>query len=252
MRGAVGAGARGAVRGRVRLPRRAGRRRRPEDPVAGSRKRARGGRARALAGRRRGRLLARDDERHALLLERCRPGTPLGARQRSTSHRSAAAPVEAGRCAVPVACGRGRMVGRVPAAVSGSGAGRPFEERLVDAAISSWRTLPATQGEQVLLNQDLHADNILAAEREPWLVIDPKPLVGEREFGVAAIVRGGRARPQEGGHHRAARPADRGAGARIGSARGAGRSGRRSHGAFDGDVHAGHAEIARWLLEAAA
>lgn len=41
------------------------------------------------------------------------------------------------------------------------------------------------------MNQDLHADNVLAAEREPWLVIDPKPLTGEREFGVAAIVRGG-------------------------------------------------------------
>jgi streptomycin 6-kinase len=30
---------------------------------------------------------------------------------------------------------------------------------------------------------------LLAAEREPWLVIDPKPLAGEREFGVASLVR---------------------------------------------------------------
>ena len=42
---------------------------------------------------------------------------------------------------------------------------------------------------QVLLHQDLHGHNVLAAEREPWLVIDPKPLVGEREFAVAPIVR---------------------------------------------------------------
>ena len=41
----------------------------------------------------------------------------------------------------------------------------------------------------MLLHQDLHGDNVLAAEREPWLAIDPKPLVGEREFGVAPIVR---------------------------------------------------------------
>jgi streptomycin 6-kinase len=41
----------------------------------------------------------------------------------------------------------------------------------------------------VLLNQDLHARNVLSATREPWLVIDPKPLVGEREFAVASIVR---------------------------------------------------------------
>jgi len=40
------------------------------------------------------------------------------------------------------------------------------------------------------VNQDLHADNVLAAAREPWLVIDPKPLAGEREFGVAGVVRG--------------------------------------------------------------
>ena len=41
----------------------------------------------------------------------------------------------------------------------------------------------------MLLHQDLHGDNVLAAQREPWLVIDPKPLVGEREFNVAPIVR---------------------------------------------------------------
>jgi streptomycin 6-kinase len=30
---------------------------------------------------------------------------------------------------------------------------------------------------------------VLRAAREPWLAIDPKPLVGEREFAVAPIVR---------------------------------------------------------------
>ena len=41
----------------------------------------------------------------------------------------------------------------------------------------------------MLLHQDLHGDNVLAAQREPWLAIDPKPLTGEREFAVAPIVR---------------------------------------------------------------
>ena len=41
----------------------------------------------------------------------------------------------------------------------------------------------------MLVHQDLHGDNVLAAQREPWLVIDPKPLAGEREFSVAPIVR---------------------------------------------------------------
>src|SRR5580658_9773825 len=36
---------------------------------------------------------------------------------------------------------------------------------------------------------DLHGDNVLRAQREPWLLIDPKPLVGEREFSIAPIVR---------------------------------------------------------------
>ncbi|GGW53564.1 hypothetical protein GCM10010381_43810 [Streptomyces xantholiticus] len=33
-----------------------------------------------------------------------------------------------------------------------------------------------------LLHWDLHFDNVLAAEREPWLVIDPKLLVGDPGF----------------------------------------------------------------------
>ncbi|MGH2675081.1 MAG: aminoglycoside phosphotransferase family protein [Actinomycetota bacterium] len=31
---------------------------------------------------------------------------------------------------------------------------------------------------------------MLRTRREPWLVIDPKPLLGEGEFGIAALVRG--------------------------------------------------------------
>jgi streptomycin 6-kinase len=34
----------------------------------------------------------------------------------------------------------------------------------------------------VLLATDLHADNVLRAVRRPWLMIDPKPFVGERAF----------------------------------------------------------------------
>ena len=70
-------------------------------------------------------------------------------------------------------------------------AGRPFERALLGAALEAIETLSRSQGEQVLVNQDMHADNVVRAEREPWLLIDPKPLVGEREFGVAATVRGG-------------------------------------------------------------
>src|SRR5207342_69848 len=33
-----------------------------------------------------------------------------------------------------------------------------------------------------LLATDLHAGNVLSAQREPWLVIDPKPFVGDRAY----------------------------------------------------------------------
>ena len=68
-------------------------------------------------------------------------------------------------------------------------AGRPCERELLDAALHALDRLPRSQGEQVLLHQDLHGDNVLRAARAPWLVIDPKPLVGEREFSLAPIIR---------------------------------------------------------------
>jgi len=53
---------------------------------------------------------------------------------------------------------------------------------LARAGIELLRTLPATAERQVLLCTDLHAGNILAAQREPWLVIDPKPYVGDPTY----------------------------------------------------------------------
>jgi streptomycin 6-kinase len=41
----------------------------------------------------------------------------------------------------------------------------------------------------VLVNQDLHAGNILRGTRTPWLAIDPKPMVGDRALTAAALVR---------------------------------------------------------------
>jgi streptomycin 6-kinase len=69
---------------------------------------------------------------------------------------------------------------------------------LLNAVLEALDALRGTQGKQVLLHQDLHGDNVLRAAREPWLVIDPKPLVGEREFTVAPIIRA-----YEFGHSRA-------------------------------------------------
>jgi streptomycin 6-kinase len=48
--------------------------------------------------------------------------------------------------------------------------------------IALFRSLPATAEREVLLCTDLHAENVLAAQREPWLVIDPKPYVGDPTY----------------------------------------------------------------------
>jgi streptomycin 6-kinase len=64
----------------------------------------------------------------------------------------------------------------------------PVETDLIDEATRLLRELGPTQGEPVLLHGDLHLGNVLAAQRQPWLAIDPKPLIGEREFDVTALI----------------------------------------------------------------
>ena len=53
---------------------------------------------------------------------------------------------------------------------------------LTRAGVELWRELPATGTHGRLLVTDLHAGNVLASRREPWLAIDPKPYVGDPAF----------------------------------------------------------------------
>ena len=53
---------------------------------------------------------------------------------------------------------------------------------LARAGAELLRELPRSARRSVLLCTDLHAENVLSAQREPWLVIDPKPLVGDPAF----------------------------------------------------------------------
>ncbi len=50
--------------------------------------------------------------------------------------------------------------------------------------VALFRALPSSASRSVLLCTDLHAENVLAAEREPWLAIDPKPYVGDPAYDV--------------------------------------------------------------------
>lgn len=53
---------------------------------------------------------------------------------------------------------------------------------LVRAGLRAFDELGGVSSGDVLLATDLHAGNLLRAQREPWLVIDPKPFVGDRAY----------------------------------------------------------------------
>ncbi|MGH8964412.1 MAG: aminoglycoside phosphotransferase family protein [Actinomycetes bacterium] len=126
----------------------------------------------------------------AMLLERCHPGTTL-----------------AESCAEPeqdeVVAGLLRQLWREPSP------GHPFrpltdmcdywadefeknyadepdavDPGLARAGMELFRGLPRADTPQKLLVTDLHAENVLAAQREPWLLIDPKPYVGDPAYDV--------------------------------------------------------------------
>jgi streptomycin 6-kinase len=64
----------------------------------------------------------------------------------------------------------------------------PFDTRLVEAAESAASELLASTTQPMLLHGDLHHYNILAAEREPWLAIDPKGIVGDPAYETGAFL----------------------------------------------------------------
>jgi streptomycin 6-kinase len=131
------------------------------------------------------RLLDRYPARDALLLERCIPGTPLPP-DRALDVLIGLLPRLWKPATAPPFRTLADEAAHWAAVLS---ARRELNPRLVDAALDAIGCLATSQGEQVLLHQDLHGGNVLAAQREPWLVIDPKPLVGEREFALAPIIR---------------------------------------------------------------
>ncbi len=60
----------------------------------------------------------------------------------------------------------------------------PLDPGIVRAGLELFRLLPDSADRAVVIATDLHAQNILAAQREPWLAIDPKPHVGDPAYDV--------------------------------------------------------------------
>ncbi len=143
------------------------------------------------------RLLNADSKRGALLLERLEPGTPLatlchaGEDEQATS--IAVTVMSQLWCPAPKehpfpsvadwVAGIGELQNRF-----GGGSG-PLPAVLVAQAQGLCGELLASMDEPVLLHGDLHHYNILAAERSPWLAIDPKGVVGEPAYDVGAMLR---------------------------------------------------------------
>ncbi len=141
------------------------------------------------------RLLDADDTAGALLLEWLDPQRRL-----AEADLSVAVPV-AGRLlrrlAVPVPAGwPGRPVPGLrqwaldlAAELPGRwrATGRPFPERRLDEAVEVAAALAPRAG-GLLANRDMHYGNVLAGAREPWLVIDPKVMRGDAEFGLAPLL----------------------------------------------------------------
>jgi streptomycin 6-kinase len=126
------------------------------------------------------RLLRIDHERRAMLLETAEPGYDLWHLQDTNQRIEIAAETmrrlwrspPAGHSLPPAAAEIQRMVARAPA-LAKSG----FPVHWIADARAMFNELEAS-AEPVVLHGDLHHANILAAEREPWLAIDPHGLVG--------------------------------------------------------------------------
>ena len=140
------------------------------------------------------RLLAADRDQGALLLERLEPGTPLSTFTDDEAATSIVAqvmrwlwrPVPPEHPFPSVADWAAGLV-RLRARFGGTSG--PLPAALVAEAEALFAELIGSMAELVLLHGDLHHDNILAAQRRPWLAIDPKGLVGEPAYEVGALLR---------------------------------------------------------------
>ncbi|MFW6692430.1 aminoglycoside phosphotransferase family protein [Streptomyces sp. MAR4 CNX-425] len=134
------------------------------------------------------RVLDHDPGRHALLLERCEPGTELGAADGlGAAHRlrlGAAVLRDLWSVPVPPDCGLERVADvcaewadQVEERMARLRPG--YDPGLVAHGARLLRELPATAARHVVVHGDFNPGNVLAAARRPWLAIDAKPMTGD-------------------------------------------------------------------------
>jgi streptomycin 6-kinase len=128
-----------------------------------------------------------------LLLERCEPGTPLGDVPDAGFVLDTAADVLRRLWSAPptadiepldaVASWFAELVETRQAEQ-----GRPLPPALVAEAVTHLRELPGTATRRVVVHHDFHPGNVLAATRQRWLAIDPKPQVGDPAFDPVQLI----------------------------------------------------------------
>lgn len=65
--------------------------------------------------------------------------------------------------------------------------GRPFSHQLLER-VCEWTKELGPASDNLMTDYDLHYADILASQREPWLMIDPKAIAGDPEFSLAQLL----------------------------------------------------------------
>jgi streptomycin 6-kinase len=133
------------------------------------------------------RLLEADDRCGAILLERCLPGTTLRSEPEPAQDTVIAALLKRlwNAPSPPNLLQRFRHLSALVELWSLETLAQcEFwpDAALVGEGLQLMQELARPAHTDTLLVTDLHAGNVLKSEREPWLVIDPKPFVGDRSY----------------------------------------------------------------------
>lgn len=129
---------------------------------------------------------------YALLIERCMPGTPLGQTRPEPEQDQVVTGLLRQLWTQPPGAYPFRPLAEMCAAwaekfgreYAAADAADKIDPGLARAGIALFQALPETADSQLLLCTDLHGDNILAAQRAPWLMIDPKPYLGDPAYDL--------------------------------------------------------------------
>ncbi|MEV7281938.1 aminoglycoside phosphotransferase family protein [Streptomyces sp. NPDC093111] len=130
-------------------------------------------------------------EEGGLLLERLHPEVSLRSLPEAKALLEAAGTVRRLWVEPPAGHGFETVAERTGRQAAAMAAHRADDEAgaLVTAALAAREELLAGESETLLLHGRFRQGKVLAGDRVPWLAVGPEPLVGERAFDLARLVR---------------------------------------------------------------